>query len=52
MSPGAPARMTKIEASARCPLATTIRSPEKTGVGAVISELPPGRHNSLPARGS
>src|SRR6266498_2716442 len=35
-------------ASGRRPLATTIRSPEKIGVGAVILELPPSRHSSLP----
>jgi hypothetical protein len=51
MSPDAPARMTKIGASGRRPLATTIKSPENTGVGAVIFELPPSRHNSLPVSG-
>jgi hypothetical protein len=48
----APARITKIGASGRRPLATTIKSSEKTGVGAVIFELPPNRHSSLPVSGS
>src|SRR5512136_436104 len=52
MSPEAPARMTKIGASGRRPLATTIRLPDQTGVGAVICELPPRRHSSLPVSGS
>ena len=34
------------------PLATTITSSPKIGVGAVIFELPPNRHNSFPVLGS
>src|ERR1041385_4005600 len=52
MSPDAPARTAKIGASGRRPLATTMRSPEKIGVGAVIFELRPSLHSSLPVSGS
>src|SRR5258705_13290673 len=51
-SPGAPAFTTKIGRSGPRPLTTTNISSERTGVGAVIFELPPSRHNSLPVRGS
>src|SRR5258706_10323947 len=51
-SPRAPARMTKIGRSGARPLATTNRSSVATGVGAVIFELCPTFHNSLPVRGS
>ena len=43
---------TKIGRSGPRPLATTTRSSPKTGVGAVIFELPPSRHSSFPVRGS
>ena len=39
-------------ASGLRPLATTIRSSANMGVGAVIFELPPSRHSSLPVSGS
>src|SRR6266436_4019824 len=52
MSPTPPPRIAKMGASGRRPLATTIRSPDQIGVGAVIFELPPKRHNSLPDIGS
>src|SRR4029453_18177252 len=51
-SPRAPARTTKIGRSGARPLATTNMSSEATGVGAVIFELGPTRHSSLPLRGS
>ena len=38
-------------ASGRRPLATSIRSPAKIGVGAVILELPPSRQSSFPVSG-
>src|SRR4051812_1433462 len=52
MSPRAPGRMTKIGFSSRRPLAMRIRSSVNTGVGAVIFEVPPSRHNSVPVAGS
>ena len=52
MSPRAPAFTTKIGAFGRRPLATTISSPSKTGVGAVMFELLPSRHSSRPVFGS
>src|ERR1044072_191462 len=51
-SPRALGRTTKIGRSGPRPLTTTIRSSEMIGVGAVIFELRPRRHNSLPLRGS
>src|SRR6185503_5652968 len=45
-------RTTKIGRSGPRPLATTNKPSPKIGVGAVICELPPSRHNSLPVRGS
>jgi hypothetical protein len=47
-SPRAPGFSTKIGAFGRRPLITTIRSPSKTGVGAVMFELRPSRDSSLP----
>ena len=44
--------MTKIGRSGARPLATTISPSATIGVGAVIFELPPSRHSSLPVRGS
>src|SRR4029079_8488197 len=52
MLPCASGRTTKIGRSGARPLATTKRSSAKIGVGAVIFELPPRRHSSLPVRGS
>src|SRR4030095_5191841 len=43
---------TKIGRSGARPLATTNTPSPKIGVGAVIFELPPSRHNSFPVRGS
>ena len=43
---------TKIGRSGARPLATTHRSSAAIGVGAVIFELCPSRHSSLPVRGS
>ncbi len=51
-SPRALGRTTKIGRSGPRPLATTKRSSAKIGVGAVIFELRPSRHSSLPVRGS
>ena len=51
-SPRAPALIAKIGRSGARPLATMISPSLKIGVGAVIFELPPSRHNSLPVRGS
>src|SRR6185436_17247958 len=51
-SPRAPALTTKIGRSGPRPLTTTNKSSAKIGVGAVIFELRPSRHNSLPVRGS
>src|SRR5882724_10013987 len=51
-SPRAPAFTTKIGRSGPRPLTTANMSSEKTGVGAVIFELPTSRHNSFPVRGS
>src|SRR5215212_970031 len=51
-SPRAPALTTKIGLSGPRPLATTNTSSAKIGVGAVILELLPRRHSSLPVRGS
>src|SRR5215213_1049125 len=51
-SPRAPALTTKIGLSGPRPLATTSTSSAKIGVGAVIFELRPRRHSSLPVRGS
>src|SRR5437870_3960326 len=51
-SPRAFCRTTKIGRSGPRPLATTNRSSAKMGVGAVIFELRPSRHSSLPVRGS
>src|SRR4029077_4875977 len=51
-SPRAPGRITKIGRSGARPLATTSTSSPATGVGAVILELCPSFHNSLPVRGS
>src|SRR6476469_1016715 len=52
MLPCAFGRTTKIGRSGARPLAMTKRSSAKIGVGAVIFELPPRRHSSLPVRGS
>jgi hypothetical protein len=49
--PIAPALIAKIGASGPRPLQTIIISPKYTGVGAVILELPPKRHNSTPISG-
>src|SRR6188474_1163961 len=49
-SPRAPAFITKIGRSGPRPLTTTSMSSAKIGVGAVILELRPSRHNSLPVR--
>src|SRR5437588_144038 len=51
-SPRAPGRVTKIGRSGARPLATTNKPSPNTGVGAVIFELPPRRHSSVPVRGS
>src|SRR6188768_3436158 len=51
-SPRDPERMTKIGRSGARPLATTKSVSVTTGVGAVIFELWPSFHNSLPVRGS
>ena len=52
MSPDAPGLIAKTGRSGARPLATTITSRVKTGVGAVIFELPPRRHRSAPVSGS
>src|ERR1039458_8532531 len=52
MSPRAPVRIAYSGFSSRRPLPTTMRSPEKTGVGAVMFELGFKLHNSLPVAGS
>ena len=51
-SPRAPGRTAKIGRSGARPLATTYMPSAAIGVGAVIFELPPSRHNSVPVRGS
>ena len=52
MSPCAPGRIAKIGRSGARPLATMMTSRVKTGVGAVIFELPPSRQRSAPVSGS
>ena len=52
MSPLPPGRIAKIGRSGARPLATTTMPSAKTGVGAVIFELPPRRHRSAPVSGS
>ena len=52
MSPLPPGLIAKIGRSGARPLATMMRSFEKTGVGAVIFELPPRRQRSAPVSGS
>ena len=51
-SPRASGFTTKIGRSGPRPLATTNTPSSKIGVGAVILELPPRRHSSLPVFGS
>ena len=52
MSPLRAGRIAKIGRSGARPLATMMRSLAKTGVGAVIFELPPSRQRSAPVSGS
>ncbi len=52
MSPLAEGRTTKIGRSGPRPLAMTMSPSARNGVGAVIFELRPSRHSSLPVRGS
>ena len=51
-SPRAPGRTANTGRSGARPLATMCRPSAKIGVGAVIFELPPSLHSSLPVVGS